>query len=221
MNQQINIAIADDHLLFREGLMTIIQFYPNLNVLYDVSNGIALLEQMAQQLPDVVLLDLKMPQMDGIEAAERIKSLYPEVKIIVLTMHHQEDFILHMLKIGVNAYVFKNTSSQEVKKAIEAVYEKDYYFDEHISQIMLKGLRKKHISKPKLEANAQITPREGEVLELICKEHTTAEIAEKLFVSTRTIETHRKNLLEKLGVKNTAGLVIKAITYNLFQLDIS
>lgn len=220
MEQQINIAIADDHQLFREGIATIINFYPNLHVIYDVGNGEELLQKMTQELPDVVLLDLKMPKVDGMEAAERIKDLYPQVKIIVLTMHHQEDFIIHMLKIGVNAYLLKNTSSQEVKKAIESVYAKDYYFDENISQVMLKGLRKKHVIKPKLEANTRLTPREGEVLELICREYTTSEIAEKLFVSTRTVETHRKHLLEKLGAKNTAGLVIKAILYDLFQLEV-
>lgn len=155
--------------------------------------------------------------MDGIQVTEVLKEQYPEIKVIILTMQHQEDFILHMLNLGVNAYLLKDTSSTELKKAILATYQRDYYFDERISKVMLQGLKKKHLHKPKLDDHARLTPREKEVIDLICREYTTPEIADKLFVSQRTIETHRKNLLEKLGAKNTAGLVIKAIMLGFFE----
>lgn len=221
MENQIHIALADHNQLFREGLVQIIQSQDNFNVVIETDNGETLLEKIGQQvsLPDIVLLDLNMPRIDGIEAAQQIRKKHPSVKMIVLTKRHEENFIIHMLNLGVNAYLFKNTSSEEVKKAIQAVYERDFYFDDHISQTMLRGLRQKQTKKSKnFEKSITLTPREIEVLKLICEENTTAEIAEKLYVSKRTIETHRKNLLEKLHVKNTVGLVIKAIQHQLVQL---
>lgn len=214
----IRIALADDHRLFREGLATVLSSQAHFNVVIEAAGGEELLGKMEKMVPDVLLLDLKMPGMDGIEVAKRVKADYPKVRIIILTMHHQEDFVLHMLNLGVNAYLFKNASSQEVFKAIEQTYERDYYFDEHISRIMLKGLKKRQRHEPKLDGTTHLSPREVEVLQLICQELTTAQIADKLFLSHRTVETHRKNLLEKLGAKNTAGLVIKAVSMSLFEV---
>jgi DNA-binding NarL/FixJ family response regulator len=217
----IKIAIADDHQLFREGLTFIIQQQAEFELIIDAQNGIDLLEKLQQvgQLPDVILMDIKMPQMDGMECTSKIKTLYPQIKIIILTMYDQEDFILHLLDLGVNGYLLKQSSAQEVKKAIIAVVEKDYYFDEVICQVMLRGLKKKKAFKPKMDENIQITSREKEILDLIFKEYTTNEIADKLFLSVRTVETHRKNILEKFGAKNTAGLVIKAINLGLLSLN--
>lgn len=215
----IKIAIADDHALFREGLTGILASSPDFEVICEAGSGDELLSAMEQQPADVVLLDLKMPGMDGIKVAELLKKQIPEMKIIILTMHHQEDFILHMLNLGVNAYLLKDTSSSELKTAILATHQRDYYFDDRVSKVMLQGLKKKHLHKPNLDNTIRLTPREEEVLALICREFTTPEIADKLFVSHRTVESHRKNLLEKLGAKNTAGLVIKAIMNGYFQLD--
>lgn len=215
--QPIKIAIADDHSLFREGLVSILSTYQAFEVIIEAGSGEALLEAIADTPPEVVLLDLKMPGMDGIRVTEILKKQFPSIKIIILTMHHQEDFILHMLNLGVNAYLLKDSSSEELKEAIIATHQRDYYFDNRVSKVMLQGLKRKHLHKPKLGTNTRLTPREEEVLQLICNEYTTPEIAEKLYLSQRTIESHRKNLLEKLGAKNTAGLVIKAISYDLFR----
>ena len=214
----IKIAIADDHQLFREGLAFIIQQHKEFELVIDAENGEDLLEKIKQtsNLPDVILMDIKMPQMDGMECTQKVKTLYPSIKIITLSMYDQEDFILHLLDLGVNGYLLKHSSAQEVKNAILTVLEKGYYFTDFVSQVMLSGLKKKKVFKPKTDENIQITPREKEILDLILKEYTTNEIADKLFISIRTVETHRKNLLEKFGAKNTAGLVIKALHLGLF-----
>lgn len=218
---RIKIAIADDHQLFREGLITILSAVDQFEVLYDVDTGEKLIERVQENRPDIILLDLKMPDMDGIQVTEVLKARDPSIKIMILSMHHQEDFILHMLNLGVNAYLQKNTSSNTLRDAIFTTYANDYYFDDEVSKIMLHGLKKKQLHRPRLDGTGHLTPREVEILELICREYTTGEIASKLFLSQRTVETHRKNLLEKLGAKNTAGLVIRAIASNYVQIDFS
>lgn len=226
----IKLVIADDHKLFRQGLAFILQNDERFEFLYDVPNGADLLKALEDQrpLPDVVLLDLKMPEVDGIQATERIKADFPDIKVLVLTMLQQEDFILHLLDLGANGYLLKNASADEVKQAIIAVVEKDFYFTDYVSQVMLRGLQKKRnaVRLPLMERETtsfpeplSITPREEQVLALIAQELTTPEIADKLFVSIRTIETHRKNLMEKVGAKNTAGLVLKAAKLGLLPLN--
>lgn len=207
----IKVAIADDHLLFREGLRFILETQSNFKIVADVSNGAELVESLKTEIPDVVLIDLKMPVIDGVEAIRQIKQSHPAIRIIVLTMHHDESMILHLLDIGANGYLLKNTSSKEVVNAIEDVIRKDYYFTDYVTSVMLKGIKKQVKPSPVLQEAFSLSKREEEVLQLICKELTTAEIAEKLFLSDRTVESHRKSLLEKLNAKNTAGLVIKAI----------
>lgn len=213
----IKIAIADDHQLFREGLAFIIQQQKEFELIAQAANGQELLQKIstASQLPDIILLDIKMPVMDGIACTQQIKQLYPHIKVIVLSMYDQEDFILHFLDLGASGYLLKNSSSQEVYKAIRQTNDTGFYFDDFVCKIMLNGLKKKKVSKPSLNDQVHVTPREQEVLDLILKEYTTNEIAKQLFVSVRTIETHRKNLLEKFEVKNTVGLVIKALALGL------
>ena len=217
----IHVAIADDHRLFREGLALIINGHDRFRLLYDVADGQELMNRLGSSatLPDVVLLDLKMPVKDGMAVTEEIKVSFPGIKVLVLTMFHQDDYILHMLDLGANGYLLKNSSAEEVKRAILTVYEKDFYFNEHVSAVMLKGLKKKRAKPPSLEVFNHVTAREKEVLELLCQEHTTADIAERLFLSVRTVETHRKNLMHKLGAKNTAGLIIRAIKEGVIELN--
>jgi DNA-binding NarL/FixJ family response regulator len=216
--EPIKIVIADDHMLFREGLRFILETNANFKVIAEVSNGAELLIELENELPDVILMDLKMPVVDGIEALRQIKAKYPAIRIIVLTMHLEESIILHLLDLGANGYLLKNTSSSEVSQAILSVVEKDYYFTEYITSVMLKGIKKQVRPSSTLDDSFALTKRELEVLKLICQEYTTTEIAEKLFISDRTVESHRKNLLEKLNAKNTAGLVIKALRFQLVEL---
>lgn len=214
----VKIMIADDHRLFREGLRFILESSAEFTVISEVENGRKLMSLLETSLPDLVLLDIKMPGMDGIEAIGQIKAKYPALRVIVLTMYQEENLILHMLDLGANGYLIKNTSSAEVAQAIRDVMSKDYYFTDFISKVMLKGIRKQAKASPFVENEFDLTPRELEVLKLICLEHTTGEIAEKLFISDRTVETHRKSLLEKLKAKNTAGLVVKALKMELVDI---
>lgn len=210
--EKIKVAICDDHKLFREGLSFIIQDDPVFSLLYDAEDGLDLLAEIESQgRPDVLLLDIKMPKMDGLAVAKKLKEAGTDIKIIVLTMHQHEDYILHMLELGANGYLLKNASAEEVKTAIKAVMERDFYFTDHISQVLLGGMKRKRTRNMLEIQNLEVTERELEVLELIAREYTSPEIAEKLYISARTVESHRKMLLMKFEAKNTAGLVFKAI----------
>jgi DNA-binding NarL/FixJ family response regulator len=215
----IKISIADDHSLFREGVEFILR-NEGTEVIASVANGQELLNSITVEglVPDVILMDLKMPVMDGIEATQRIKTEFPDIKVVILTMHHEENIILHLLDVGANGYLLKNSSSSELLKAIKNVVEKDFYFTDYISSVMLKGLKKQVKPSANFGELQSITIREKEVLRLICEEYTTTEMAEKLFVSDRTIETHRKSLLEKLNAKNTAGLIVKALKLQVIDI---
>jgi DNA-binding NarL/FixJ family response regulator len=216
------IAIADDHAVFREGLAFIIGSHENYQILFDVANGKELLEKLPLHRPDVVLLDLRMPLIDGFQATKEIREDFPNIKIIVLTMHSNDDFILNLLDLGVNSYLLKNTSSKEVIHAIDSVMEKGYYFDELTTEVMFNRLRNRKLTKSKNKKWSQeidLTPREKEIMGLILKEYNTNEIAEMLDLSSRTIDTHRTNIFAKFEVKNLVGLVIKAIQMGYLSLE--
>lgn len=216
----IKLAIADDQVLFRKGLASITGDFDIVDSIVEANNGRELIELLQTFKPEVILMDLKMPEMDGIEATKIIRNEYPEIKIIVLSMYDDDKFILHLLELGANGYLLKNADPEEVEEAIEAVVKGGYYFNDYVTKVMHNGLfSKKEKIKPSLNSKVNLTPREMEVLELICKEYTNAEIAEQLFLSARTIEGYRNKLLDKLGSRNTAGLVAFAIKNKLVTLD--
>lgn len=218
--KQITIAIADDHKLFREGLGMILSSMEEFNVLFDAADGQDLMDQLESETsvkPEVLLLDLKMPNKDGLETTREVVSKYPDIKILILTMLDDDDYILHALDQGAHGYLLKDTSADEMKEAILAVYREGYFFSHRVAQVMLKGLKRKPGAPQALNNSVRITEREKEVLGMICQEMTNTAIADKLFLSIRTVESHRKNLLEKLGAKNTAGLVFRAMKEGLVE----
>ncbi|WP_064197280.1 MULTISPECIES: response regulator transcription factor [Emticicia] len=216
----INVAIADDQVLFRKGMISIVNSFENIQIILEVDNGKALIEaiEVAEVKPDIVLLDLSMPELNGVDTTKILHQQFPEIKIIILSVYSEDRFVTHLMELGVNAYLFKNVEPAEVEKAIWAVIEKDFYFNEAFLTAMKNRLTgKKHRLLIQDDIPSTLTQRELDVLDLICKQYTAQEIANKLFISVRTVDGHRNNLLEKTGMRNTAGLVVFSIKNNLLD----
>lgn len=214
----IKVGIADDHKLFREGIRFLLQNMEGVELVLEASNGKELVDMPELSELDVLLLDLDMPEMDGLSTMKMIKPQHPGLGIIILTMHSDLKMISHLMELGANGYLLKDTSPDEFKEAIESVMQNGNYFNQRVSQAILTSLKGNDKKKVALNGNETITQREMEVLELICQEFTAKEIAEKLSISYRTVEGHRNNLIDKFGVKNTAGLIVKAIKEGLVKV---
>ena len=216
----INIAIADDQKLFRKGMVALLTTFENISLVFEAENGKQLIElcEQATVKPDIILLDLSMPEMNGLEALKILKEKHPSIRVIVLTIHEAENFILTTIQAGANGYLAKNAEPEEVELAINEVYKNDFHFTLPMLEIMRKGLAKK-LQPVASDNEDNLTPREKEVLQLICKQFSSAEIAEKLFLSSRTVEGHRNNLLAKTNSRNTAGLVLYALKHKFIDLN--
>lgn len=212
----INVGIADDHSLFREGIRMIIDSMEGVQLLLEAESGKDLLGQLKDITVDVILLDIEMKDMSGIETLKTLSIQNPKPKIIVLSMHTEPRMISYMMEQDANGYLPKDVKRDELELAIRTVYEKGVYLNEMVSKSLLAGLKNR--SKKSLPS-MELSPREKEILELICQEYTMQEIGEKLFISERTVEGHRKNICVKLDVKNTAGLVRKAVLLNLIDIS--
>ncbi|MBS1782959.1 MAG: response regulator transcription factor [Bacteroidetes bacterium] len=209
----IRYLICDDHKIFRQGLKLALLDDSNLELVGEASNGIELLELWKQCKADVILLDIQMPEMDGAETIKHLRAINTEVKIIIISMFEDERFVMHFMEAGANGFLSKNAEPDEIKDAIYAVCAHGIYFNNRVSGSLLRNVAMKR-SKP-LAKNIQLTDREMQVLELICKEYTATEIAKEIFLSARTVEGIRSSLIDKFGVRNTAGLVIYAIRHGL------
>lgn len=210
----IKIMIVDDHEIFRNGLRMVINNFDHSNVIAEAANGIEFLEKMKTNKPDVVFMDIKMPQMNGIEASQKALELYPDLKIIALSMFGEEKFLQELLEIGVYGFLLKNIDKNKLYKAIEAVSAGHNYFSEEL----LMFFTNKYLKDKKKENQVVLTKREMEVLELISEGLTDKEIGEKLFISERTVNGHRANLIAKTGSKNTVNLLIYAIKNKLIDI---
>lgn len=213
---KIQIAVVDDHSLFRKGMISILQQVPDFEVVMDATNGQEFLDKLPAQPIDVVLMDLQMPVLDGIKTTEIIRAKHPDIRVLILSMHDEDQFVLHLMEIGANGYLLKDTDPEEVEKAIRKVYETDIYFSDFVSKIMLRKMNRKTQQENKIfNYKTDLSERELQVLKHICEGLTTAEIGELVSLSPRTVEGHRLRMMEKLGLKNTAGLVAFAIRNNL------
>ncbi|MCZ2357645.1 MAG: response regulator transcription factor [Bacteroidia bacterium] len=224
MSKPIRIIIVDDHQIVRDGLRFLISDEPNMTIIAEAENGQDLLDKLAIEQPDIVLLDIRMPVLNGIQVTEKIHRLYPDVKIIILSMHDEEEYITKALQAGAQGYLLKKTGKEELLRAIHTVVGGTNYFSNDVSAKMLSRLmNRKSMNKPmdghKSSSTKEIplTSREIEIIRLIVQEYTNAEIAERLTISPRTVDTHRRNLLQKTGVKNTAGLVKFAMMNGLLN----
>lgn len=210
--KKIKILIADDHTMFLQGIISLLEQEPNIEIAGKAINGLEALEIIEKQSIDLVILDISMPEMDGIELSKILKKKYAAIRILVVSTHSNVSIISRLIRIGVNGYLLKNAEKAELLKAISTIANGDNYFSEETEE--------KHLSnnlriEKQVSTLTELSSREKEILILIAHEYNTAEIAEKTFISLNTVNTHRKNLLSKLNAKNTAGLVKYAVENGL------
>lgn len=215
MLNEIRVAIADDHKIFRNGVILSLRNYTNIKFVLEAENGEELLNNIKQADPHVVLMDLRMPIKDGIEATKFINKNYPHIAVLVLTMHEDDKFVSHLMENGACGYLLKSTDPQEIRKAIIEVATKGYYLTNFVNRILLKRAHSKNKSIAPLTNSLEITEKEKEVIRYICMEFTSQEIGDKMNMSPRTVESIKERLMEKFGVKNTAGLVFFAVKNEL------
>jgi len=216
----VHISILDDHRLFRQGVMYILQNLPFETRVQEAATFQELLAQFAHQVPDVLLLDLQMPDISGVDATKRLLEAHPDLRIIVISMHSTDDFIAHMFKLGVRSYLPKDVDKQLLSTAIAAVMAEGYYFTDTISKAVVRGLNTNSPKQLSFQLPViELTPREAEILALICKGYSTNKIAEQLFISDRTVEGHRKNLMEKTNTPNAVCLALYAVKHGLLAGD--
>ncbi len=209
------VVLVDDHTLFRNGLRILLNTMDDYLVVGEASNGKQFLDLLETDVPDLVLLDINMPVMDGIEAASIAQKLYPDLKIITLSMYGEEDYYYKMVNAGVKGFLLKNSDIKEVKTALDIVFDGGSFFSSELLQNLVNSLKSSSKSK---EIHAELSEREMEILILICQGLSNQEIGDKLFISKRTVDKHRANILEKSESKNTAQLVMYAIKNRLVEL---
>lgn len=206
---KINLIVADDHQLFRDGLTALLNKHDFLNVLTNVEDGLELINVLKEGIiPDIILLDLSMPNMNGFEVLKTLRKKYKDIKAIAISMHDDGNYIAKCAQHGAYGYLLKNTDEDEVLNAIKQVYNGHKYYNQELSKKMIDSMAE-------VKSIKKLTKKEAEILELLSKGLTTKEIATKLYISTRTVETHRSNMLKKLEVKNTVELINKASNLNL------
>lgn len=216
LTSPVQIALLDDHALFRQGLRYILQSLPYVESVVEAATFAELLAHCRQRLPEVLLLDLQMPEVDGPEAARQLLAEFPDLKIIVLSMFSADKFITQMMKLGVRSYLPKDSDQEQLRQALEDVLLTGHHYTPAISRALVRAVQQPTRQLPStLTSQVQLTPRELEVLRLICTGQKAAEIADTLFLSRRTVEGHRQKLLEKTGAPNSAGLVVYAAQQGL------
>lgn len=214
----IKIALADDHKIVRDGIKTMLESQSTINVVAEASNGIEIVEKVANHQIDMVIMDINMPEMDGIQATKELKDKYQNVKVLALTMSNDDLHVRQMIQAGASGYIMKSAGRTELTNAINTIMEGRHYFSDEATHSIMMDLVKGKGKSSSPEA-VHITDRELEILELIVQEYTNHEIAEKLFISSRTVDAHRRNLLQKTGARNTAGLVKYAFQHDLISSD--
>ena len=220
-NRKYRIAVVDDEALFRRGISMLINDNPKLEATIQAADGRDLLDQLnmyKNNLPDLILCDMEMPIMDGVDTVKALSLQYPDIKIVILSSHYESSLIVKMIEIGASAFMPKNEKPEELYLTMINVIEKGFHYNDFIVQLIKE--RMQYGRPKKISTSNPLTEREQEVLALICEEMINREIAEKLFISPRTVEGHRKQLLEKTNSKNTAGLIIHAIEYGYYDVEI-
>lgn len=214
---QIKVAIADDHKIFRDGIKMALRDKPYLKILWEAEDGKDLLHKLKLKLPDVLLMDIRMPEMDGINAIPLIRKEYEEIKIIVLTMYDDQEMITKMMEMGANAYLTKTSDPNEIYNAILACMNDDFYFNELVNKAVLLKLQHKKQVRQFYPNPVKFSEKEIKILQLIAEDKNTEEISKEVFLSPRTIETIRQNMKTKANAKTIAGLVMYAMRNKLID----
>lgn len=215
----IKIAIADDHTLFKAGIIELIKAQPDMQLLFEAQHGKAFIECLSSHsIPDIALIDLEMPGMNGMELTAYLRDHFPTIRVIVVSAYNYERYISKLIESGASAFLSKTVSTTVLFEAIRHTSQYGFYMTENTFRAMQKAGHQAQTYSTINHIAVELTGREKEVLKLICQELTNQEIADRLFVSVRTIEGHRNNLLLKTGCRNTAGLVMFAIRHGLTEL---
>ncbi len=224
MNEKIKIVLVDDEQLILEGIKMLLSMEENISVDYLATGGneiLQYLEKLApEDLPDIAMVDVQMKPMDGFELVEILKKKYPNIRIIILSSHYKSSVLGYMIKLGVSAFLPKNSSKSVFIEAIQAVHKKGVYFTKEDHTMLSSYLNSPARKKSLFDNEEMLTSREIDVVKLICQEKTNNEIAEVLFLSPRTVESHRQRILDKIGAKNTVGIVIYAIIHDIHSLQV-
>jgi DNA-binding NarL/FixJ family response regulator len=210
---KIRVFIADDHKIVRIGLRGMLSLQPDMVVVGEAEDGNAVLDALGKQVIDVILMDIDMGATSGIDTTRKVKTLYPDIRVIGITMHEEQQRIIAMLQAGASGYLLKNAGPEQLIAAVRTVVDGQTYFSPEISATLLQVFTR--AQRPVTHHGHTLTQRETEVLRLIAQEFSNQEIADRLFISVRTVDTHRRNILEKIQAKNTAGLVKYAIEHQL------
>lgn len=213
----IKVAIADDHKIFRKGVILSLRPYHNIKFVLEAENGEELIQGVESANPDIVLMDLKMPVKDGIETTKYLNKHYPAIRILILTMYEDERFVGHLMDSGANGYLLKSTDPEEIKRALTDVMRTGFYLNNFVNRVLIKKNYAKQKFNPNLNSEVIISEREKEVLSLVCMEYTAQEIAQKMDISSRTVEAIKDRLMERFGVKNSVGLVFFAMKNSLID----
>ncbi len=218
MYTRIRIAIADDHEIFREGFKLLLRDQTEAQLVGEAENGRELLQLVETAKPDVVIADIKMPVMDGVDACRAIKKKFPDVQVIALSMFNEDSLIVDMLEAGAKGYLLKNTNKPELLTAVRTVYEGRTYYCSATSDKLTRMIAESKFNPYRNQPIVRFTPRELDIIKLMCQQFTSKEIASKLDLSIRTVESHREKIQEKTGSKNAIGIVIYAIKHELVVL---
>ena len=215
------VVLVDDHVLLRNGLASLIRGFGGFDVLFEASNGKELIKQLriSHQQPDIILLDIGMPEMDGYETACYLRRCYPEIRILALTMSDTDSAIVRMLKHGAKGYILKDIDAAGLKRALDSVVENGYYYSEMVTDRLIDTVHHRTSHERRMRELVLLNERELEFIRLVCTEWTYKEIADRMYLSPRTIDGYRDALFEKLNVKTRVGLAMFAVKNGIVSLD--
>jgi len=213
----INIAIADDHKIFRDGIRMALKEKKYVNIIWEAEDGRDLMTKVVYKCPDVLLMDIRMPEVDGINAIPILRKQYEDLKIIVLTMYDEQEMITKMMEMGANAYLTKTTDPEEIYQAILSCMNNDFYFNDLVNKAVLSKLQNKRVIRQIYPNPVKFSEKEIKILRLLADDKTTDEISKQVFLSPRTVETIRQNMKSKVGVKTIAGLIMYGMRNRLID----